>query len=152
MTDPPERYRGPLAKLERRAFDETIQGGGDPLVPSTACAAPGQRHPWYAGKRWIVEWLNHHGPYAERDHIPVPVLPVVTADYYDPEAPLLDVSLPGEVLLTRRKAVAPCPYVGEPVAYMWHVGADDLGRQVAGDSWLAPEPPDMRWGGPFEIG
>jgi hypothetical protein len=153
MTDDlPERYQRILARLEQAAFDDAIGGVADPAVPSTACAAPRQRHPWYAGMAWIVEWLNREGQYADRDDVMVPVSPSATAWLRDfiSDPPVL-APMPS-LHITRRQVVAPCPYVGEPVAYLWHVGVDNLGRQVAGDAILVPQPPGTRWAGPFRIG
>jgi hypothetical protein len=44
--------------------------------------------------------------------------------------------------MTVSKAVAPAPFVGDPFVYMWKVATDDLGRHVAGSSWIEYVP---RW-------
>lgn len=44
-----------------------------------------------------------------------------------------------KVLLTRKKAMGPAPFVGQPwnpAYYMWSIWVDDYGRYVAGDSKL----------------
>jgi hypothetical protein len=95
---------------------------------STEVVAPLECHPWFERYRgMIVRWLDDPQGYPAFE---VPVLPVVRwMDDLSPTAVGLSA-----VMLTKKKAVGLAPYVGRPFVYLWFVGVDQYGRQVAGNS------------------
>jgi hypothetical protein len=48
------------------------------------------------------------------------------------------------VTLTKRKAWGAAPWTDHPYAYVWYVATDQLGRSIAGESWIV-ETPIMPW-------
>lgn len=42
------------------------------------------------------------------------------------------------------KAYGVAPYVGHPFVYMWKVATDELGRSIAGRSWIQYLPDDLQ--------
>lgn len=145
------RLREWLRRVELAEFERVTAGtqtaawdGPDPLG---GCAPPGQCHPAYAGKAWIREWVNGSGPYADRNDVLIPVFPTAVWESAQDVVEAIEVPLP--LRMTRRRARGRAPYVGCPFVYMWQVGVDSLGRQVAGDSsikYLPFEPHDCDGG------
>jgi hypothetical protein len=89
---------------------------------------PLEWHPWYRGKTGLLDWLE-----SDDRVVRVPVSRARTSAFGPASI------APGELsffiaTLTKRRAVAPAPYVGDPFAYVWHVGTDQHGRSIAGDA------------------
>jgi hypothetical protein len=103
----------------------------------SAPPAPLEWHPWYRNKTWLLDWLEHRGPYADLDvlRVPVPRRLSFTLDV----APSSTEPAMSIRVLTRRKACGPAPWTGRPFFYAWTVGTDDLGRHIAGDSRIVYE-------------
>lgn len=118
----------PWGERFRRITDGVTLGEPDPMD----CAPPLAWHPWYGDRQRrpeLARWLDGDGP----DCIRLPVLPPVVASFFT-DAAEPDVTVPREIVLTRKRAAGPAPYVGCPFAYGWTVGVDSNGRQIASDS------------------
>lgn len=99
-------------------------------------APPGEWDPYYNGEEWLREWLRESG----RPDIRIPVMPTMR---WTAAPELFSAEPPAVLTMTKRKAYGPAPYVGRPFVYVWHVGVDNLGRQIAGESQIVytdPEP------------
>lgn len=93
---------------------------------------PLEWHPFYARHMWLLDWLNGDPAYPHhtmRIAQPQPIAASFNADS-EPWAPWNR-----DLTLTKRRAVAPAPYVGRPFRYGWWYAADHLGRAVAGESF-----------------
>ena len=92
---------------------------------------PLEWHPFYARHTWLLDWLNGEPGYTHHSmNIPLPE--PFTAAYITATEPTL---IDRVITLTKRRAVAPAPYVGRPFRYGWWFAADHLGRAVAGESF-----------------
>jgi hypothetical protein len=82
-------------------------------------------HPWYRDKTWLLDWLEgRSGPGYQ---IRIPVLGRITAVFGLTTDDLYPAVLDHrEIIITRRKAAGPAPYVGRPFVYSWWVGVDNL--------------------------
>lgn len=93
---------------------------------------PGEFHPAYAGLgNFLRDWINRRGPLADRWTIQIPKpRPALTVnDFADSVMPSLETWT-----MTRHKAAAPAPYVGQAFCYRWDIAIDNLGRCIAGDA------------------
>lgn len=96
------------------------------LVP-----APGEWHPWYQDKPWLMDWLNDRKSMYYR----VPVMRPLRALFVE-NASLFDFE-PRELLLTKRRAWTFAPWAERPYVYMWNIATDQYGRQISGDNcWI----------------
>ena len=93
---------------------------------------PLEWHPWYRDKTWLLDWVE--GRSGPRDHIRIPVPQRLAAGFVEVDETYPTMPNLREVIMTRRKAWGPAPYVGRPFGYAWWVGVDNLGRQIAGES------------------
>ena len=84
---------------------------------------PMECHPAYADQLWLMDWLNSEGQFADRHVIMIPK--PINADPVDDKR-----------TLTKQKAWALAPYTGKPFVYMWFCATDELGRSIAGKSWI----------------
>ena len=101
------------------------------MTPRTP-APPLEWHPWYAGKTWLLDWLNGVGEYGDRPEIQVPIQRPLSFTP-DVEASLL--AEPFQRLCIRRQTVhAPAAWTGLPYFWEWNIGVDEYGRQIAGES------------------
>lgn len=100
-------------------------------------ADPLEWHPWYRDRTYLLDWLTT-GRYNGRQQdvlvIPVPI----SVAYIKDDPSTLDLAFQ-QRLLTRRLVARPAPWTGRPFHYRWFVGVDDLGRQIAADSWISYE-------------
>ncbi|MEU8023795.1 hypothetical protein AB0B88_16420 [Micromonospora haikouensis] len=97
---------------------------------------PLEWHPAYEGhRRRLLHWLNDGGPYRGRDTVLVP-RPAPAVWQIEPDPRSIDAALPRPFVLTRHRAAGPAPYVGDSFHYEWWVARDDLGRAIAGDTWI----------------
>lgn len=85
---------------------------------------PLEWHPFYARHTWLLDWLNGDPSYPSH-------AVVVAFPDRDPRS-LLDRD---RIVLDKRKAHAPAPYVGDPFRYGWHFATDSLGRSMAGEAF-----------------
>ena len=94
---------------------------------------PMECHPAYADKPWVMDWLNGDGRYADRHVIQMPVSKPIQAATIEerPDSFAFNVRT-----LTKQKAWAVAPYTGKPFVYMWYFATDELGRSIAGKSWI----------------
>lgn len=92
---------------------------------------PLETHPWYADKPWVWQWVAGKAPEFPKDMLRIPVMPVISTAIFSGTAdePGLKV-----ITMTRHRAWAPAPYVGDPFIYTWWVGKDSLGRYVSSDA------------------
>src|SRR5438477_7403869 len=122
-----DAFRQAHEKAAIAEMEESLSGPNEaPYMPPM----PGHCHPYYANRRdVIVDWLNGNTSYGYRLHLPVaPVIRFTAAA----EPPDLCVERP-VVVLDRRRAWWPAPYVGRPYVYIWEVATDQYGRMVSGD-------------------
>lgn len=103
------------------------------MTPEERPPAPLEWHPYYRSKTWLLDWLERRGPYADHHDIRIPVIPSVRSWTYGPETDAVEPDL-RQLIMTRRRAHGPAPYVGRPFAYMWPIGTDNLGRHIAGEA------------------
>lgn len=116
------------------------------MTAPTKPAPPGEVHPFYQSKRYVIDWVNGMGPYARRLELKVADTPPVKLSFDDVPGVLVSEMLDQRVFTLRLwRAVAPAPYVGEEFFYQWHVAVDDLGRQVAGESRRLFTDPVLNW-------
>ena len=88
---------------------------------------PGQVDPPYAGSRWLADLPDaKRHPYALAPQRSIPVSAVET-DPFDPSFTT--------IVLTRRKAWGPAPYVGAPYVYQWWCLIDEHGQGIGGQAW-----------------
>lgn len=88
---------------------------------------PGEWHPWYADKPWLMQWLNNpQSMYYRVPIAPVPRLSFVPSVYPDIR----------ELILTKRQAWTWAPWAECPYIYAYYVASDQYGRLIAGDSWV----------------
>jgi hypothetical protein len=98
--------------------------------PHLAVPGPNTAHPAIAGAADCVRSFNRHT-------VALPLMRragMVEPDEQFPAATFSD----NKILVTRRKAFGPAPYVGEPFLYVWPVWMDDFGRHIAGDTERVP--------------
>lgn len=119
--------------------------------------APLEWHPAYAGQTWLIEYLQRAGP---RQHVLRIARPrtrdaVMVADGEDL---VLGPSGIDFFTLKMHRLAGPAPYVGEPFIYTWLALVDELGRAVAGDSWVVhhqpwswPYAPGGQWPDPYAV-
>lgn len=86
---------------------------------------PLEWHPAYADQTWLLDWLATQEPYLVMD-IPRPFR------VSDLDESLILVRR--TMMLRKRRAAGPAPYVGRPFRYVWTVATDDVGRSIAGDA------------------
>lgn len=84
---------------------------------------PLEWHPFYQGHMWLLDWLNGDPNYPS--HAIIVALPE-----RDPSS-----FLDRRIVLDKRKAHAPAPYVGDAFRYGWHFATDELGRAISGESF-----------------
>ena len=102
---------------------------------------PLEWHPAYRGYTELLEWLNKpDGPHT----LKVPRIKPVAATM-NPVALYPVEPSPEPWLLTKRKATGPAPYVGRPFAYWWRFATDQLGRAIAGESFIVYDAVGPRW-------
>lgn len=87
--------------------------------------APLTCHPWYEDKAWSRSWLEGDDQHALRIPEPSTAAGILGGDAS---------AIPDDLLLTKRRAWGPAPYVGQAFHYEWPVAVDSLGRQIAGDT------------------
>lgn len=100
----------------------------------TDVAMPLEWHPYYRNRTHLLDWLEGNDRSLPDDTIRIPI--VSRRIYFSPEIEqsAMDMMPSYKVLtLTKHKAVGWAPYVGRPFVYVWYVGVDNLGRQIAGD-------------------
>jgi hypothetical protein len=96
---------------------------------------PLEWHPFYRDHTWLLDWLNGDPAYPP-DHILVAM----------PERLSATIGMIGlsahatavndrHIVLTRRKAAGPAPYVGRRFRDGWWCAVDHLGRGIASDSF-----------------
>jgi hypothetical protein len=89
---------------------------------------PGEWHPWYRDKPWLMNWLNDRKSMNYRVLV-MPAPRVSFADYpYHRDG--------HEISLTKTIAWALAPWAEQSYVYAWYVATDTYGRQIAGDSWI----------------
>lgn len=98
---------------------------------------PGECHPYYQDRKWLMDWINGDSAYPSHC-VRVPKPPPMRLmqpvhDYADLTA---EVSAPQHFTLTKQQAAWPAPYVGRPFVYAWHFARDELGRSIAGVSHI----------------
>lgn len=91
------------------------------MSPSDIPPPPGYRHPAFEHMTWLDDWLKE--PY--RPYIGI-VMNRSPAYVEDVECT--------DVLMKKSTAMGLAPYVGRPFVYVWTVGTDQFGREVAGDA------------------
>lgn len=127
-----EMLREMAARQERREADRLL-AQAETAGPTYNMPMPGEFHPAYERhRRWLLAWLNEWPGLVSPDlhDVAVPVLPKV--QWANDDSPAVrDIQT---VILTKRWACGPAPYVGRPFVYAWRVGVDKYGRMVAGDA------------------
>lgn len=102
-------------------------------------APPGEVHPYYADNKFVIEWVLGHSPNLSRAAILIAtgwgLRDIFTTSPYPTER-----DVPRVLTMRRMQAWGPAPYVGDPFAYVWDIGVDDLGRQVAGLTQIKRQP------------
>jgi len=97
----------------------------------TEAPPPLKWHPAYAGKTWLLDWLNDDPRYRS-DQMQLPILRATHFTADDPSEPAVASSKP--LTLRKHRCVGPAPYVGRPFVYTWNVAIDDYGRMISGES------------------
>lgn len=100
--------------------------------------APLERHPYYEDQTWLLDWLECPGRDANRIVMDTSLGTSAHRWWLDEPTDLIE-ALPDELIMTRRRAWAPAPYVGNPFHYEWYVGEDNLGRCIAGEARIVYE-------------
>lgn len=95
-------------------------------------AAPLEWHPYYRNRTYLLDWLDGGQP--PYDTIVVPIVQRIRFTQIAPTA--MTTSEPDfhRLTLTKYRAWGRAPFVGRPFAYVWNVGIDQYGRQIAGDA------------------
>lgn len=94
---------------------------------------PLEWHPFYAGKTYLLDWLEGHDQRMPYDTIQIAV--PKRLKLWEPKQ-----ELPGpedscvRLTMTRERCWGLAPYVGPPFVYVWNFGVDNLGRMIAGDA------------------
>ena len=97
-------------------------------------ATPLEWHPYYRNKTHLLDWIEGRATGYDSDSIRIPI--ISRRIYFSPEIEMETANYMPDlkvITMTRHKAIAPAPYVGRPFCYVWYVGVDNLGRQIAGD-------------------
>lgn len=100
-------------------------------MPTTP-PAPLEWHPAYRDQTWLLDWLEGRSKY-QQDRIELPMVTRLILDDFGLPSTATELS---QFTLTKHKAIGPAPYVGRPFRYMWHFATDQLGRAIAGESWI----------------
>jgi hypothetical protein len=85
---------------------------------------PREWHPFYSDDPDLLDWLEDSGN--------TEVIFAADPAGWLEESPTGD--KPRRLILTKRKAWAPAPYVGRPFVYVWNCAVDDVGRWIAGEA------------------
>lgn len=125
-----------LEEQTNRYVRHVTEGMEDVLATTpthTSVPMPGEMHPAYSDKPFLMDWLSERGPYADRHEVflpkPMPPLWSTMTDEPYPTAPM-----PQPVVLQRRRCAGPAPYIGRPFCYEWWAVVDDYGRGIGGES------------------
>ena len=108
---------------------------GEPLP-----APPLEWHPFYRDHTHLIDWLKPATYWPAgidgtgATVYEVPVIPRVSWDL----SRTTDEDDPRRVMLTKRKAWGAAPWSEAPYVYVWFVATDNLGRSIAGESWVEP--------------
>jgi hypothetical protein len=125
----------------------------------TTPPAPLTCHPYYLDKSWVQEkWLTADDvTYVVRMPLPSPIIlyewigegespnmneRILTERKIQGISPQINDSFTinetiiDELILTKHKSQGLAPYVGDPFVYRWYYAEDNLGRTVAGESWI----------------
>lgn len=132
-----ERFERFMADMAADFEDRSLEAAEESLVGVAPALRPGEAppplswHPWYRDKSHLIDWLNDPDRWDYR--IP---MPRSRCDLYSAGT---DATYPVEpspkaMLLAKTRAWGPAPYVGRPFVYVWNVGTDEVGRQIAGES------------------
>lgn len=115
-----------------RATTERMESHLDDVNPVRPVPSPGEVHPAYSGHGFVLDWINGLH-FQDRDQLLLPA-PATRAQFamFDETAPIEPSRPP--VVLTRRRAAGPAPYVGRPFVYTWDVATDPWGRAVASEA------------------
>lgn len=106
-------------------------------------APPLEWHPAYRRMTELLDWLeNPSAPTSVKVAIlgPPPTLTMSADELYPASTDTYKT-----MVLTKRKAWGPAPYVGPRFHYRWWTAVDQLGRMIGGESKIAYEVETQWW-------
>lgn len=135
-----ERFERFMADMTARFESDALEAAEESLSATRStllndCPVPLEWHPFYRGKTFLIDWLNDDPKCGlPLDTIRLPVARSVHARMIMGDNPMeIEAPLPS-IIMRKRRAAGPAPYVGRPFVYGWNIGEDDLGRCIAGES------------------